>query len=122
VPIADLKARLLTSGFSVRQLALTAWAGAASFRGTHKRGGANGARIRLEPQKGWAVNDPAGLAQVRDTLERVRSEFNAVGGTQVSLADLIVLGGCAAVERAAKDAGRDVTVTFAPGAPTPRRR
>ena len=95
----------------------TAWAAAASFRGTDKRGGANGARLRLAPQKDWAVNDPSELAKVLQTLEVVQQDFNASssGGTKVSLADLIVLGGCAAVEQAAKNAGHDVTVPFAPG-------
>ncbi len=115
--IADLKQRLLGSGLSVPQLVSTAWASAASFRGTDKRGGANGARIRLEPQRNWAVNQPEQLEQVLPVLERVQQEFNASasGGKQVSLADVIVLGGCAAVEKAAKDAGFDVTVPFAPG-------
>jgi len=115
--IADLKARILASGLSVSQLVATAWASAASFRGTDRRGGANGARIRLAPQKDWAVNDPAGLATVLGTLEGIQSEFNGsqAGGVRVSLADLIVLGGCAAIERAAKDAGRDIAVPFVPG-------
>jgi catalase-peroxidase len=109
--VAELKAKLLDSGLSVSQLVATAWAAAASFRGTDKRGGANGARIRLAPQKDWEVNNPAQLAQVLPVLERIRQEF----GKKVSLADLIVLGGTAAVEKAAKDAGIDVTVPFAPG-------
>jgi catalase-peroxidase len=113
--IADLKAKLLDSGLSVQQLVLTAWASASSFRATDKRGGANGARIRLEPQKGWAANDPAELASVLEKLEQIASDFNSSGGKQVSLADLIVLGGCAAVEKAAKDAGQDLTVAFTPG-------
>ncbi|WP_329376546.1 catalase/peroxidase HPI [Streptomyces sp. NBC_01351] len=115
--IADLKARVLSSGLSVSQLAGTAWAAAASFRGTDKRGGANGARIRLAPQKDWEVNASPEVGEVLETLERIRQEFNASqsGATAVSLADLIVLGGCAAVERAAKDAGHSVTVPFAPG-------
>jgi catalase-peroxidase len=115
--IADLKRRLLDSGLSTSQLVATAWAAAASFRGTDKRGGANGARLRLEPQRSWEVNQPEQLAQILPVLERVQHEFNssASGGTKVSLADLIVLGGCAAVEKAAKDAGFDVTVPFAPG-------
>jgi catalase-peroxidase len=115
--IAGLKAKILDSGLSVSQLVATAWASAASFRGTDKRGGANGARIRLEPQKGWESNDPAALATVLQTLEQVQQEFNSgqSGGTKVSLADVIVLGGCAAVEKAAKSAGFDVTVPFAPG-------
>ncbi len=112
--IAALKAKLLDSGLTVSQLATTAWASAASFRGTDKRGGANGARIRLAPQKDWEVNQPAELATVLATLEQVQQEFNA-GGKQVSLADLIVLGGAAAVEKAAKDAGVEVTVPFHPG-------
>ena len=95
----------------------TAWASAASFRGTDKRGGANGARIRLAPQKDWEVNEPAELAKVLQTLEGIQQDFNGSqsGGTRVSLADLIVLGGCAAVEQAAKNAGHDVTVPFSPG-------
>src|SRR3954449_7125804 len=104
--IADLKRRLLDSGLSVSQLVSTAWAAAASFRGTDKRGGANGGRLRLEPQRNWAVNQPEQLAQVLPVLERVQQDFNssASGGKQVSLADVIVLGGCAAVEKAAQDA------------------
>ncbi|HEY2298680.1 MAG TPA: catalase/peroxidase HPI [Jatrophihabitans sp.] len=115
--IAALKAKLLDSGLSVTQLVSTAWASAASFRGTDKRGGANGARIRLEPQRSWEVNEPAELATVLQTLEQVRKDFNASqsGGGRVSLADLIVLGGCAAVEKAAKDAGVNITVPFTPG-------
>ncbi|MGW0748450.1 catalase/peroxidase HPI [Streptomyces sp. NPDC002587] len=115
--IAELKARILASGLSVPQLVTTAWASAASFRGTDKRGGANGARIRLAPQKDWEVNALPEVAEVVEKLERIRQEFNAsqTGGTKVSLADLIVLGGCAAVERAAKNAGHDITVPFAPG-------
>ena len=114
--IATLKRKLLESGLSVSQLVSTAWAAAASFRGTDKRGGANGARLRLAPQKDWAVNDPSELAKVLQTLEGVQQDFNASsGGAKVSLADLIVLGGCAAVEQAAKNAGHDVTVPFAPG-------
>ncbi|SCG76956.1 catalase/peroxidase HPI [Micromonospora inositola] len=115
--IAALKAKLLASGLSISQLALTAWASAASFRGTDNRGGANGARIRLEPQKNWEVNDPAELATVLQTLQQIQQEFNnsQSGGKKVSLADLIVLGGCAAVEQAARNAGHDVTVPFAPG-------
>jgi catalase-peroxidase len=112
--IASLKATLLDSGLTIQQLVSTAWASAASFRGTDKRGGANGARIRLEPQRNWDVNEPAKLAEVLPVLERIQQEFNA-GGKRISLADLIVLGGCAAVERAAKEAGVDVTVPFAPG-------
>ena len=115
--IADLKAQVLASGLSVSQLVSTAWASAASFRGTDKRGGANGARLRLAPQRDWAVNNPAELAPVLQTLEQVQSEFNGAqtDGTRVSLADLIVLAGCAGVEQAAKDAGHDVQVPFAPG-------
>ncbi|WP_165824296.1 catalase/peroxidase HPI [Micromonospora globispora] len=115
--IAALKSKLLASGLSVSQLARTACASAASFRGTDMRGGANGARIRLEPQKNWEVNDPAELGTVLQTLERIQQEFNTAqsGGKKISLADLIVLGGCAAVEQAAKNAGHDVTVPFAPG-------
>jgi len=115
--VAALKARILASGLSVSQLVSTAWASAASFRGTDMRGGANGARIRLAPQKDWEVNEPAALAVVLSTLERIQEDFNKAqsGGTKVSLADLIVLGGCAAVERAAKSAGHDITVPFAPG-------
>ena len=115
--IAELKARTLASGLSVPQLVSTAWASAASFRGTDKRGGANGARIRLAPQKDWEVNDPTGLSQVLGTLERIQTDFNRsqTGGMQVSLADLIVLAGCVGVEQAARSAGHDVEVPFAPG-------
>ncbi|GAA0968282.1 catalase/peroxidase HPI [Actinocorallia libanotica] len=115
--VAALKARILASGSSVSQLATTAWAAAASFRGTDKRGGANGARIRLEPQRSWEVNDLPEVTEVVRTLEQIRQDFNGsqAGGTKVSLADLIVLGGCAAVEQAAKNAGYDITVPFAPG-------
>jgi catalase-peroxidase len=113
--VAALKEAVLASGLTVRQLVATAWASAASFRGTDMRGGANGARIRLEPQRSWAVNDPAGLATVLSTLEGIQQEFNARGGAQVSLADLIVLAGGAGVEKAARDAGHDVTVPYAPG-------
>ncbi|MEO5679047.1 MAG: catalase/peroxidase HPI, partial [Acidimicrobiales bacterium] len=115
--IAILKAKILASGPSISQLVSTAWASASTFRGTDMRGGANGARIRLAPQRDWAVNDPAQLATVLQALEQVQQDFNSSqsGGTRVSLADLIVLGGCAAVEQAAKDAGHDVTVPFAPG-------
>ncbi|HEY1655243.1 MAG TPA: catalase/peroxidase HPI [Candidatus Tumulicola sp.] len=114
---AELKSRILASGLTVPQLVATAWASAATFRGTDKRGGANGARIRLAPQKDWAVNQPGELAKVLQVLEKVRDEFNASlgGGKKVSLADVIVLGGSAAVERAAKDAGREVKVGFTPG-------
>jgi catalase-peroxidase len=115
--IAALKATLLASGLSIPQLVATAWKAAASFRGTDKRGGANGARIRLAPQRSWAANEPDELDRVLPVLERIQSEWNAAqgGGTRVSLADLIVLGGSAAVEQAARDAGHDVTVPFAPG-------
>ncbi|MFF0399863.1 catalase/peroxidase HPI [Streptomyces sp. NPDC005248] len=114
---AALKDRILASGLSVSQLASTAWASAASFRGTDKRGGANGARIRLAPQRDWEVNDLPEVAEVLQTLERIQQDFNRsqTGGTKVSLADLIVLGGCAAVEQAAKNAGYDTSVPFAPG-------
>ncbi|MCW2771513.1 MAG: katG [Aeromicrobium sp.] len=113
--VASLKAKVLESGLSVSELIGTAWASAATFRSTDKRGGANGARIRLEPQRSWAVNQPEQLASVLDTLEGIRAEFNAAGGAQVSLADLIVLAGNAAVEKAAKDAGVEVTVPFHAG-------
>jgi catalase-peroxidase len=115
--IASLKAKLLASGLTVSQLVTTAWASAATFRGADKRGGANGARLRLAPQKDWAVNQPAELAAVLQKLEAVQKEFNAsaAGGMKVSLADLIVLGGVAAVEKAAKAAGQDVKVPFTPG-------
>ena len=112
--IADLKAKVLASGLSVSQLVATAWASAATFRGTDKRGGANGARIRLSPQKDWEANNPAELANALQALEKVQAEFNA-GGKKVSLADLIVLAGCAGVEQAAKNAGQDVQVPFTPG-------
>ena len=112
--IAALKEKILASGLSISQLVSTAWAAAASFRGSDKRGGANGARIRLEPQKNWEVNQPLVLAKVLSTLEGIQKDFNATG-KKVSLADLIVLGGCAAVETAAKKAGYDVIVPFAPG-------
>jgi len=115
--IAALKAKILASGLTVPQLVSTAWASASTFRGSDKRGGANGARIRLEPQKNWDVNQPAELARVLETLEAIQSEFNAAqsGNKKVSLADLIVLGGVAAIEKAAKDAGHDVAVPFTPG-------
>ncbi len=115
--IADLKAKILASGLSISQLVSTAWASASTFRGSDKRGGANGARIRLAPQKDWEVNQPAQLATVLETLEGIQKAFNSAqsGGKKVSLADLIVLGGCAAVEQAAKKAGYDVTVPFTPG-------
>jgi catalase-peroxidase len=120
--IAALKAKILASGLSISQLVTTAWASASTFRGSDKRGGANGARIRLAPQKDWEVNQPAELAKVLPKLEAIQKDFNGAqsGGpqstkTQVSLADLIVLGGCAAVEEAAKKAGHDVKVPFSPG-------
>jgi catalase-peroxidase len=113
--VATLKAKVLESGLSVSQLVSTAWASAASFRSTDKRGGANGARIRLEPQRSWAVNQPEQLASVLEQLEAVQSEFNGAGGAQISLADLIVLAGSAAVEKAAQDAGVEVTVPFHAG-------
>jgi len=120
--IASLKAKILGSGLSVSQLVATAWGSAATFRGTDKRGGANGARLRLAPQNGWAVNNPDGLRQVLQSLEKIQSTFNSsqANGSQadrkkVSLADLIVLGGCAAIEQAAKAAGHDVQVPFSPG-------
>ena len=114
--IATLKGKLLNSGLSTTQLVLTAWGSAATFRGTDKRGGANGARIRLAPQKDWEVNNPAELSKVLQTLGKIQQEFNSTsGGKKVSLADLIVLGGCAAVEQAAKNAGHSITVPFAPG-------
>jgi catalase-peroxidase len=115
--IAALKEEILASGLSISQLVGTAWAAAASFRGTDKRGGANGARIRLAPQKDWEANDPAQLAGVLESLQRIQTRFNdsQSDGKQVSLADLIVLGGCAAVEQAAEKAGHDVTVAFTPG-------
>jgi len=115
--IAALKAEILKSGLSISQLVATAWSSAATFRGSDKRGGANGARIRLAPQKDWEVNQPAALAKALQTLEAIQKKFNASqsGGKKVSLADLIVLGGCAAVEEAAKKAGHDVKVPFSPG-------
>ncbi|MEM6676528.1 MAG: catalase/peroxidase HPI [Pseudomonadota bacterium] len=113
--IADLKAKILATGIAGRELVLTAWAAAACYRNTDKRGGANGARLRLDPQRDWAVNDPEMLARVLPALEDVQAAFNGSGDKQVSLADLIVLGGAAAVEAAAKAAGHDVTVPFAPG-------
>jgi catalase-peroxidase len=115
--IADLKARILASGLSIAELVAIAWASASTFRGSDKRGGANGARIRLAPQKDWEVNQPAQLARVLGTLEGIRTAFDAgaPGGKRISLADLIVLGGCAAVEAAAQAAGHPVTVPFAPG-------
>jgi catalase-peroxidase len=113
--ITDLKQKVLDSGLTVSQLVNTAWASAATYRDTDKRGGANGARIRLAPQKDWAVNDPNALSGVLRTLEAVQQAFNAAGSKQVSLADLIVLGGCGAVEKAAHDAGHTITVPFSPG-------
>jgi catalase-peroxidase len=115
--IAALKGKVLASGLSVSQLVSTAWASASTFRGSDKRGGANGARIRLAPQKDWEVNQPAQLAAVLQTLEGIQKQFNSAqsGGKMVSLADLIVLGGCAGVEQAAKNAGQNVTVSFTPG-------
>jgi len=115
--IAALKDKVLESGLSISELVSTAWASAASFRGTDKRGGANGGRIRLAPQRDWEVNDPAELAKVLQTLEQIQKDFNSTesGRTKVSLADLIILGGCAAVEQAAKSAGHDITVPFTPG-------
>ena len=115
--IAALQKKILASGLSAAQLVTTAWASASTFRGSDMRGGANGARIRLAPQKDWQVNQPEQLAQVLKTLEGIQQEFNSTqsGGKKVSLADLIVLGGCAAVEQAAKNAGQDVTVPFTPG-------
>ncbi len=114
--VAALKGKVLASGLDVSELVATAWASASTFRGTDKRGGANGARIRLAPQSNWDANNPAQLAKVLRTLENIQNEFNAAAGSKrISLADLIVLGGCAAVEKAAKDAGHDVQVPFTPG-------
>ena len=115
--IVVLKAKLLASGLSISQLVTTAWASAATFRGTDKRGGANGARIRLAPQKNWEVNQPAELTKVIQALESVQKQFNQAqtSGKKISLADMIVLGGCAAVEEAAKKAGQSVKVPFTPG-------
>ncbi|MGA7577806.1 MAG: catalase/peroxidase HPI [Desulfobaccales bacterium] len=115
--IANLKGKILASGLSISELVSTAWASASTFRGSDKRGGANGARIRLAPQKDWPVNQPAQLAQVLKVLEGIQKEFNATqsGGKKVSLADVIVLGGCAGVEQAAKNAGHNVTIPFTPG-------
>jgi catalase-peroxidase len=115
--IAVLKSKILATGLSISQLVTTAWASASTFRGSDKRGGANGARIRLAPQKDWKVNNPTQLAIVLDTLENIQLEFNSAqsGGKMVSLADVIVLGGCAAIEKAAKDGGYDVKVPFSPG-------
>jgi catalase-peroxidase len=115
--VAALKSQILASGLSVPQLVSAAWAAASSFRGSDKRGGANGGRVRLEPQSGWEVNEPAELAAVLRTLEGIQRSFNAgqAGGKRVSLADLVVLGGCAAVEQAARNAGVGVEVPFTPG-------
>ncbi|HEV8036540.1 catalase/peroxidase HPI [Yoonia sp.] len=115
--ISDLKAKILASGLSLSELVATAWASASTFRGSDKRGGANGARIRLAPQKDWAVNNPTQLSRVLAALEGIQTTFNsaAAGGKKVSLADLIVLGGCAAVEKAAKNGGHDIAVPFTPG-------
>src|SRR5260221_11555214 len=114
--IAALKAHILGSGLSVSDLISTAWTSASTFRGSDKRGGANGARIRLSPQKDWDVNQPAQLAKVLRRLEAIQKEFNVSRGSKkISLADLIVLGGCAAIERAAKADGHDVKVPFTPG-------
>jgi len=115
--IADLKSKIFASGLSISTLVSTAWASASTFRGSDRRGGANGSRIRLAPQKDWEVNEPAQLGKALQTLEGIRKEFNSVqsGGKMVSLADLIVLGGCAGVEQASKNAGYDLTVPFAPG-------
>ena len=112
-----VKAKILESGLSVSQLVSTAWGSASTFRGSDKRGGANGARIRLAPQKDWEVNQPAQLQEVLPTLEAIQRDFNAsqTGGKKVSVADLIVLGGSAAIEKAAKGAGQDVKVPFTPG-------
>jgi catalase-peroxidase len=114
---AGLKAKVLASGLSISELVSTAWASASTFRGSDRRGGANGARIRLAPQKDWEANQPAKLKKVLRTLEAIRKEFNGAqsGGKKVSLADLIVLGGCAGVEQAARKAGYDITVPFTPG-------
>ena len=109
-----MKAKILNSGLSVSQLVTTAWASASTFRGSDKRGGANGARIRLAPQKDWEVNNPSELSKVLKSLEKIQKEFNSSGKT-VSLADLIVLGGCVGIEKAAKNAGQDVKVPFSPG-------
>jgi catalase-peroxidase len=115
--ISDLKDKILSSSLTIPQLVATAWGSAATFRGSDKRGGANGARIRLEPQRNWEVNQPDQLASVLETLEGIQSEFNGAqtGGKRISMADLIVLGGCAAIEEAAKNAGQKVEVPFAPG-------
>jgi catalase-peroxidase len=115
--IADLKGKILASGLSIPELVSTAWASASTFRGSDKRGGANGARIRLAPQKDWKMNQPNQLSKVLQTLDKIQKEFNGKqsGGKKVSLADLIVLGGCAGVEKAINRSGRNMTVPFAPG-------
>ena len=115
--VAALKAKILASGLSISELVAAAWASASTFRGSDKRGGANGARIRLQPQKDWEANEPARLAKVLEMLGAIQKEFNAsqAGGKKVSFADLIVIGGDAAVEAAAKKAGHDVKVPFSPG-------
>jgi catalase-peroxidase len=115
--IADLKGKLLKSGLSISQLVATAWASASTFRGTDKRGGANGGRIRLAPQKNWEANQPEELSKILGAIEKIQKEFNSsrTDGKMVSIADLIVLGGCAAVEEAAKKAGNTVNVSFSPG-------
>jgi catalase-peroxidase len=115
--LAGLKQKILASGLTIPQLVYSAWASASTFRGSDKRGGANGARIRLAPQKDWEANQPGQLAGVLETLQRIKGEFNGAqsGGKKVSLADLIVLGGCAGIEQGARNAGHDVTVPFAPG-------
>ena len=115
--VAALKKKVLESGLSVPQLVKTAWSAAGSYRNTDKRGGANGARIRLEPQKNWEVNEPSELDKVLPALEKIQQDFNdsASGGKKISLADLIVLAGSAAVEKAAKDAGYEISVHFSPG-------
>lgn len=115
--ISSLKKKILDSDLTISQLVSTAWSSAASFRGSDKRGGANGARLRLAPQKDWAVNEPGELAKVLPVLEQIQKEFNdaQAGGKKVSLADLIVLGGCAAIEKAAADAGNQIVVPFSPG-------
>jgi catalase-peroxidase len=115
--VAELKSKVLASGLSISQLVSTAWASAATYRGSDMRGGANGARLRLAPQKDWAVNEPAELAKTLDALEKVRKEFNAglSGGKKISFADMVVLAGCAGVEEAAKRAGHEVRVHFSPG-------
>jgi catalase-peroxidase len=115
--VASLKKKILASGLSIPELVSTAWASASTFRGSDKRGGANGARIRLAPQKDWEVNQPTHLAKVLKTLSGIQNEFNGAqpGGKKISLADLIVLGGCAGIEQAAKNAGHKITVPFIPG-------